>query len=148
MRKLLLIAIVTLFTFSAHAEKSKLSVLYVGINPDKQDGPIKGYGSKEIKAEKLLRWADFKQFLNKHFEKVGMVHSTDYKQSMSDNYDVTVFDGRPKPIKEAVRDRKPDGTYIYEPAEFLTEGYSSATLSISQQSRNLGESLKTKFDWC
>ena len=142
--------IVTLFTLSVYAEKSKVSVLYVGWNPDHPEQHMKkGYASKEAFAEKKYRWADFEQFLNKHFKNVKMVHHWDYNAKMSDGYDVTIFDAMPKAIKDRVIERDADGNYTkFEYEHYIPEDFSAAAVTLSQMSERTRFSVKHKFDWC
>ena len=150
MKKLFLTLITALILLPTFAQKSDLSILYVGINPEKHPEEIKSrfWSNKLVNAEKRLRWADFEHFLKKHFSEVGMVHNEEYKESMSDNYDVTIFDALPKPIKKAERGQKPDGTYFYNYAEYLTKDFSAACVTIALNSSQIGEGYKNKFDYC
>lgn len=150
MKKVLLIFSITLIAISVFAQKSDLRVLYVGIDPASPQQPVKS--SRELPQQfetKLLRWDDFKSFLSKEFKTFKQIDRLEYNAGMSDDYDVTIFDARPKPIKEKIFE--PDGkggVKRYEPAVYVPLDFSAAALTICQLSSNLGEPIGTKLDWC
>ena len=41
----------------------------------------------------------FEKLLKYYFKQVTVVHANDYTVDMSDNYDVTIMDGVPRPIE-------------------------------------------------
>ena len=110
------------------AEKSDLKVLYVGLSSKTATQQRLGYGDDERGRRWLSlrksRTADFKEFLSKQFVKVDVVYSDDYIESMSANYQVTVFGDLPKAVKETVlKDDKTTGKRIYQPAEYLSADF-------------------------
>ncbi len=141
--------LVILFTFSVYAEKSKISILYVGWNPGHKVQTMKRkFETKEAFAERKFRWADFEQFLNNHFFKVKMVHHLDYVANMSDQYDVTIFDAMPKLIKPMVTEIDSKGRHIKHQPQYIPEDFSAAAITISTNSEKVRWSLKNKLDWC
>ncbi len=150
MKKIILTLLTILLVLPIFAQKSDLSILYVGINPEKHPEEIRSryWSNEKVNAEKRLRWAEFEQFLNKHFNNVGMVHNTEYKEPMSDSYDVTIFDAVPNKLKKAERGQKEDGSYYYHPAEYLSRDFSAACITIALNSSQIGEGYKNKFDYC
>lgn len=72
----------------------KISVLYVGQNPDTIEGY--GYGGDPAYIEELkqTRAAEFMGLLDQHFN-AKLVYGEDYKPEMSASYDVTIFDALP-----------------------------------------------------
>lgn len=77
-----------------------------------------------------------------------MIHANDYKQSMSDNYDVTVIDGRPKAIVPLLREKDEAGNYLrYLSAGYLTEDFDRPVVLIGELSEILGRRIGVKNDW-
>ncbi len=150
MKKILLLIITILIISSSYAAKSKLSVLYVGWNPEHPEQHIrKGYGSKAVFEEKKLRWSDFKKFLNTYFKSVKMVHHWDYNSKMSEGYDVTVFDAMPKKIKGRVTEKDADGNYTkFEYEHYIPEDFSAAAITLNTMTERTRYSVKHKLDWC
>lgn len=127
------------------ADKSDLKILYVGDNPDKasldydeQSRP----NAEEILNRKKMRPKMFSDFLKKHFEKVDVIVGEDYKESLSNNYDVTIFDARPKVLEEAVMREN-----YYAPAKYLSEEFDNAAILISEVSAEIGQGINSKIDW-
>lgn len=150
MKKKVLLIIIALFTSLAYAQKSKISVLYVGVNPDDPVQIVKkGYDSQEVFEENVHRWEDFGTFLNKNFIIVKLIHHVDYSAELSDKYDVTIFDACPKALKERVLERNEKGEVTnYEAAKYLPQDFSAAAITISDISAQIGEGLQLKLDWC
>jgi len=150
MKKVFLIFSIALFAFSVFAQKSDLRVLYVGFDPVSLEQPKKGrFETSKQHDVKLLRWDDFKLFLSKEFKAFKQIDRLSYNAKMSDNYDVTIFDALPKPLKARVFEMNPDGSVKkYSPAVYLPEDFSAAALTISTVSSGLGEPIGTKLDWC
>ncbi|MEM7261007.1 MAG: hypothetical protein AAF488_03390, partial [Planctomycetota bacterium] len=81
--------------------KSPLSVLFVGHDPE---NPLVEYQPTErTVALHQERTPAFESFLREHFEQVRVVYAADYRVSMSDESDVTVFDARPPVLVAADR---------------------------------------------
>lgn len=149
MKKVLLIFTLALVTVSVFAQKSDLRVLYVGIDPASPQKAVKGRNELPTQFEtRLLRWNEFKSFLAQEFKVFKQLDRLEYNAAMSDDYDVTIFDARPKVLKERIweSDGK-GGVKRYEPAAYLPDKFSAAALSINQLSSNLGEAIGTKLDW-
>ncbi len=83
--------------------RQSLSVLFVGNDPA-QNYPPRGHptGLAAERYGELLkeRTPAFEKLLREHFETVTVVIGKDYQVTMSDDYDVTVFDVLPPPIGE------------------------------------------------
>lgn len=141
---LLVVAVMALVTACNSSNKEKLNVLYVGGSANLET--IGGYewDADTLAASVAERMANFSEFLNDHFTDVTVIDAKEYTADMSKQYDVTIFDGRPKPIREMVNDRE-NGIYI--PAAYLPDDFSSAALMIANASHDLGRTVGTKNDW-
>ena len=156
MKKILLL-LVLLFTANVFVQaenqkqshKSKLRILYVGIDPTSSQKPEKDRFETQKQYEtRLLRWDDFKLFLNQYFKTLKQIDRLEYKPELSKNYDVTIFDAWPNPIKKKVYEKGKNGEMIYRPAQYLPDDFSAASLTIRIASPELGASLGLKLDWC
>ena len=98
MKKLITLLASGAVMLSAQA-KEDVSVLYVGGSPDINTIGGVSIDSAVIAKSVKERTADFTKFLKQRFNKVRAVDGKDYTSGMSDGYDVTVFDGRPKAIR-------------------------------------------------
>ncbi len=127
------------------AAKIDLRVLYVGGSADIQ---VAGAGTDtttdEYRQSVRDRMDAFEAFLNDYFTTVEVVHADDYTQAMSDGYDVTVMDGRPKEIAPRFQDR---GKGIYLTAGYLTEDFDRPMLTIGELGETLGRRIGIKNDW-
>ena len=95
MKKLLSFLLVACCVFAAYAQKKQdLKILYVGGSSnydtisDKPDSLLVARSAKE-------RMTSFEKMLKRYFKTVKVVEGKDYRQQMSDNYDVTVFEPLP-----------------------------------------------------
>jgi hypothetical protein len=84
--------------------QSDLRVLYLGPDPEQQPN-IREFIPNRARAAQLVksRAAEFRALLEAHFKTVAVVTPDTYKEPMSDNYDVTIFDATPLPIGEQKR---------------------------------------------
>lgn len=123
------------------AAKHNISVLYVGGSPNR--GVVMGLSgdSAKLAASAKERAADFTRFLRSRFKKVKSIDASDYQAAMSDNYDVTVFDGRPKP-HSVTADSK--GRPV---VRMLPEGFDRPTVSIADASAAIRAGSGSKNDW-
>src|SRR6218665_1980980 len=140
-------------SFSQKKEDAK--VLYVGYSKDK---PIPNSLSVNVtgnmdeerfKAEYGTRMPSFKNLLEKYFTTVTTVDARDYKEAMSKNYDVTIFDEVTPVIKKRVIINDPVTGELKgaEPAKYLSDDFNSAAIFIGHTSSVLGSSLGSKLDW-
>lgn len=149
MKKSLFI-LITLFLCLGVQAKEKMSVLYVGGSPDINTLGVQldSAASAGVARSVKLRMDDFTKFLKQHFTKVTTVKGEDYTADMSKGYDVTVFDGRPKPIRPRILEQDAQGrTTRYEPAVYLPADFDCASVMIAEQSRDLGGTIGSKNDW-
>ena len=132
-------------------EKSDLRVLYVGVNPEA--AKLSDMESTfQFDPDRLLdfkkaRTPGFERFLSQHFSVVDVVYADEYTEAASDGYDVTIFGDDIAPIKEAVREQNEDGTWLYEPAVYLTAEFDRAAILIDTMSPRVGLPHEYKMDW-
>ncbi|AUP80515.1 hypothetical protein [Flavivirga eckloniae] len=154
----LLVLGLTLFSLSGNAQDSenkdkiKMNVLYVGYNPEKPMPKESNYTFTEgerFKIEYVTRWYAFKIFLENRFSNVKNIDARDYKENMSANYDVTIFDQVPSTIRDLVEEKKENGKIVtkYKPAAYLSNDYKSATIFVGRVGPDIGRSLGSKLDW-
>lgn len=128
--------------------KEKVSVLYVGGSPDINTIGLDISDSVAIAKSAKMRMADFTRFLKKRFTKVTAIEGKDYTPEMSDAYDVTVFDGKPKAVRPEIREYDADGRVIqFERPAYLPSDFNRAAICIAEMSEDLGRSIGTKNDW-
>lgn len=125
--------------------KVDLKVLYVGGNPD-----LNSYGdmpADTIKASVKSRMESFETFLNEKFTEVKVVLGDDYSPEMSNDYDVTVFDGRPKPIERRHLEYDEEGNQLYKPDRYMPYGFDRASVTIGSTSESIALPIGCKNDW-
>lgn len=129
--------------------KQQLRVLYVGGSPEFETvGLPKKPAQKDIEKSAKARTAAFAKFLKTYFTTVKAIDAKDYTAALSDDYDVTIFDGTPKALKEAKMVRDADGRVIdYQRAAYLPMDFNRAALCIADASEIIGRSVGTKEDW-
>ncbi|MBE0677777.1 MAG: redoxin domain-containing protein [Bacteroidales bacterium] len=147
---------VTVSTVTDRNEKdiSRVSVLYVGYSPDRDLPPNSyrtgaGISDERYREDMLSRMNDFESLLKKYFGRVTTVDARDYYEGMSADYDVTVFDGVPKPVKVGITEKDPVTGRItrYVAPQYLSDGFSYAALFIAQNGPALGEPIGIRSDW-
>lgn len=124
-------------------KKADLKILYVGGTSE-----FFPYGdsipSDVLKESVASRMKAFESFLKDYFTSVTVIHADEYVQSMSDDYDVTVMDGKPKSIVPRYQDKEKG---IYLEAGYLTEDFDRPLLAIGDISDCVGRRIGTKNDW-
>jgi hypothetical protein len=153
--RLFVFCLLSCLTFAFAQQKQNLSVLYVGYDPSiplpekviKSSTGNGGMTEERFIEDYKTRFPEFKGYLEKYFTKVKTVDARDYKQEMSTDYDVTIFDQTIEPWKERILEQKPDGTNHYEPAKYLTDDFDRATIFIGHTAPVMGHSVGSKLDW-
>ncbi|MCT4603722.1 MAG: hypothetical protein N4A59_12605 [Marinifilum sp.] len=146
MKHVIIVLLAVLFVGPLHAqniEKSKLKVLYVAQNPDLPDGYSFGGNVKLWESLKKDRPQDFYQFFQKYFKTVKMVYGEDYKEEMSDKYDVTVFDALIPQTDGKMTKR----WYMRSAPDYFSEDYDAASVMIAGVGGAMLWNKKTKIDW-
>jgi len=142
---LMLIAVTSAFS---QVEKSNLKVLYVGVNPNKElseRDKIGGNIDRLIELRKT-RTADFKQLLKQYFNVVEVVYSEDFKEQITENYDVTIIDDYLKPFAGGYIKDSTGKVTGFETRKYLTKSYNAATIMIGEPSAFIGEGRQLKID--
>lgn len=103
----------------AGIRKSNLKVLYVGGSPD-VDYVGNRPDSAVLAQSSAKRMASFDKMLKRYFRQVTVIRAQAYRPELSDNYDVTVMDGRPAPILPGIMERDSSGRLTrYEKTGYL-----------------------------
>ena len=148
-RKLLTIGILCCLCIGAQAQvkKSDVSVLYVGGSAD-MDAIGEKVDSAELRKSVAERTASFEKMLKHYFKTVKAVQGADYEMGMSENYDVTIFDGKPKELTPAKLVQDEQGNPVdYTPATYLTEDFDRPAIVVAEMGSTLGSSIGLKTDW-
>ena len=130
-----------------HNGKADLSVLYVGGQPDYETYSVQK--SAEARDSSVrARMAAFETMLKEYFDSVEVIRGDDYKPEMSEDYDVTVFDGRIPAVKPQVIERDAEGNVTkYVRAQLLPEDFDCAAVTIASMGEILGRAIGSKNDW-
>ena len=151
MKKILLTLIALCFVLGLSAQKKQnVSVLYVYGSADLETAGVEVKPAPEVLAASVAaRTASFEKFLKKNFKTVKAVDAKDYHYSMSDNYDVTVIDGLPKPIAPGIYETDPSGQrYLrYERPQYFPIDFDRPIVTIANFGEDLGRRSGTKNDW-
>jgi hypothetical protein len=151
MKRLTLILSLLLMAVGTHLsaqKKTDLSILFVGGSSDYFTmGGIKA-DSLDMQKSAEARTASFAKLLKQYFKNVKVINVAEYSPALSDNFDVTIFDGKPKAWRERKMIYDDKGNVIdVIPAAYLPQNYSRPTLCIAEYSEYLGRSLGIKNDW-
>lgn len=146
-----LLAVITFEAVSAvsKVDRQKLNVLYVGYRPDM---PLPDFAILRVNAamqsDYKNRMGAFKTLLEEYFSHVETVDVRDYREEMSRKFDVTVFDGLPKPVKATEMERDPIG-YLSMKSQgiYLSEDFDSPALFVGYVADEMGHSLGLKLNW-
>lgn len=145
---ILSLILMAVFTNMGAQKKTDLRILFVGGSSDfYMMGGVK-VDSIEQKKSADIRTASFGKLLKQYFKNVNVIKAAEYSPTLSDSYDVTIFDGKPTPWrnKKYIYDEKGNIKDVIPPA-YLPMDYSSPTLCIAEYSNELGLSLGIKNDW-
>lgn len=152
----LFILVMSVGILSAQGVKGidRVTVLYVGYSPDRElpANSLRtggGISDERYEADMRSRMGEFEALLQKYFGKVTTVDARDYRETMSAEYDVTVFDAIPEPIRLPVNEKDPVTGKItrYEAPQYLSDRFSDAAVMIAQVAPTLGEPIRAKTDW-
>lgn len=151
MKKYIILSLVFLcFCMLAHAaaiKKTNLKVLYVG-GTSNIDVTSIAPDASTLARDIAARTASFGQMLKEYFKVVKCINAKEYKQEMSNHYDVTIFDGKPNPIKPMILTKDKGGNVTdYHLATYLTLDYDRPTITIADMSEEIGREIGTKADW-
>lgn len=140
-----LVVVMAFVAATAAPKKQNISVLYVGGSAEFDDSFDRGQNPEEHAASVRVRMASWENFLKEYFKKVTVVHADDYTEAMSDDYDVTVFDGLPSQPRTPRHHSSVTRDYLS--ATYLSEDFDRPALTVGHISDRLTRSLGTKNDW-
>ncbi len=147
MKKLFtLLLLVAAMTVNGAEKKTNLKVLYVGGHSN-MDTDATVMDSAAIARDIQERKASFEQFLNTYFTTVKVIDASEYNYLMSNDYDVTVMDGQPRPLepKQVIRD---GDRYVKTiEAKFFPDDFDRPVLTIAELGKTIGGRLGLKTDW-
>lgn len=148
MKRIITLTLLACLTIVVQAavKKTNLSVLYVGGHSNMETFATDV--DKEANAKSVSeRMASFEQFLNEYFTTVKVIDAKDYNYKMSYDYDVTVMDGEPTPLKpkEMVREGQRITRVIY--GQYFPDDFDRPVLTIAELGETLGRRMGVKTDW-
>lgn len=148
MRKILSVILMTFLTLTTWAAaKTNLRVLYVGGHADIETIGEDGLDSAVVAKSVASRTAAWKSFLETYFTTVKVIQGKDYDYKMSNDYDVTIIDGNPKPIipRQYVRKNGRIVKVVY--AKYFPDNFNRPVLTIADEGETVGRRLGVKNDW-
>ena len=148
MKKLFLLCTLLMvgITMMGAVKKTKLRVLYVGGHSNMETFANE-YDKAENEKSIVERTASFEQFLNQYFTTVKVIQGKDYNYKMSYNYDVTIMDGVPTPLKPR-HDIKDGQRFIKRiEAQYFPEDFDRPVITIAELGETLGRYIGLKSDW-
>ena len=149
MKRILIIYILCYLCIGAQAQvkKSNVSVLYVGGSSDMETFGVK-VDSVALQKDMAERTASFEKMLKQYFKTVGVVQGKDYAPDMSDNYDVTVFDGKLRELEPERLVRGEGGQILERVApRYLPEDFDRPAVMLVEMGETLGRRIGLKTDW-
>ncbi len=132
----------------AAQKKSDLRILFVGGSSDYFTMGGVTADSLDMQKSAEARTASFAKLLKQYFKNVNVIKVAEYSPTLSDSYDVTIFDGKPTPWRKQ--------KYVYDekgkirdviPSAYLPQDYNRPTMCIAEYSNEIGRSLGIKNDW-
>lgn len=141
-------------SYATDTNKQELKVLYVGYSPGRgmpvYNARIAGYASETRFTEDVKnRMNEFRDLLARYFTEVVTVDARDYRQEMSKEVDVTVFDALPSPMVPRKDVRDENGKYLRTELEkYLSPDFDCPTVFIAHTGGILQQGLDLKIDWC
>ena len=114
MIKLIIVGILFVISNILQAQiiKSDLRILYVGGSADVATGFGANPKPEIVQKSTAERIAAFEQMLNQYFQIVKIIDAKDYVPTMSEEYDVTIFDGKPRELMPGVRKTDAQGRVV------------------------------------
>ena len=137
----IILCLVLCQSVDAGIHKKNLKILYVGGTPDFEYF-VTSHDSTEIAESAKKRMHSFEKLLKYYFKQVTVVHANDYTVDMSDNYDVTIMDGVPRPIEPERLDK--NGYRVR--AKYVPDDFSRPMLMIAQMTDEIGAAIGLKMD--
>lgn len=147
----MLIVFIIGLSYAQAQNKQNISVLYVGFNPEREmpaKTPTSWTSGERFAAEYKTRMLAFMDYLNNYFSEVESIDAREYTATLSENFDITIFDEEVKPIKERVIHTDPKtGKFLsMEPTIYLPEDFNRPSVFIGH-SATITRPLGSKLDW-
>lgn len=132
-------------------ERQNLKVLYVGYAPDR---PLPEHyktatGGDLMENSFKPRMAQFKAMLSRYFTEVETIDAREYAESLSENFDVTIFDALPNPIVEPKLEPFTLAGFTFyrqlRPGQYLSDTFNRPAIFIGEMAYEMGyyNGLKT-----
>ncbi|PKP05781.1 MAG: hypothetical protein CVU10_10570 [Bacteroidetes bacterium HGW-Bacteroidetes-5] len=129
-------------------KKENLKVLFVGGTSE-----ISAYAQSKpapevIEASVQKRMKAFETLLKTYFTEVTVIRAKEFREELSDNFDVTIIDGMPPERVPLYTEKDEKGNYtVYKNAGFLSEEFDNPTLMIADIPDRIGRRIGLKLDW-
>jgi hypothetical protein len=145
-RSVLLVGVLLTAASALAIDKSPLRVLYVGGSANWEKEQFAS--PDEMQTDVARRMRSFEDMLRRYFAEVTVIPATEYKQEISQKFDVTVMDGTPEPLeaRRVVRDASGRVTEAIS-ARYFTEDFNRPVVVIGELGEKLGRRIGLKFDW-
>lgn len=132
---------------SAAVKKTNLKVLYVGGHSDIETFGEREYDSAANDRSIAERTAAWESYLKEYFTTVKAISGKDYHYTMSNDYDVTIIDGDPKPLepRRMITDNGRFVKQIY--ARYFPDDFDRPVITIADESETVGRRIGVKNDW-
>ena len=134
-------------TTSAAVKKTNLRVLYVGGHSDMETMGIGAYDTAAYDRSAAQRMAAWETYLKEYFTTVKAISGKDYHYTMSNDYDVTIIDGDPKPIepRRMISDNGRFSKLVY--ARYVPDNFDRPIITIAEEGETMGRRIGVKNDW-
>lgn len=132
---------------SAAVKKTNLKVLYVGGHSDIETFGEREYDTAANDRSVVERTAAWESYLKEYFTTVKAISGKDYHYTMSNDYDVTIIDGDPKPLepRRMITDNGRFVKQIY--ARYFPDDFDRPVITIADESETMGRRIGVKNDW-
>ena len=149
---LLVLSLLTSSVSYAKVKPMKLRVLYLGGQSDWAHGEYSGpdHFKSEADFQKSVedRTAAFGNLLRTYFTTVKTMSAKDWKPEMSNDYDVTIFDGVPPVLKVEEKDYVFRGnTEKMKLKHYLPQDFACPSITIASIGETIGRQYGSKNDW-
>ena len=132
---------------SAAVKKTNLKVLYVGGHSDIETFGEREYDTAANDRSVVERTAAWESYLKEYFTTVKAISGKDYHYTMSNDYDVTIIDGDPKPIepRRMISDNGRFSKLVY--ARYVPDNFDRPIITIAEEGETMGRRIGVKNDW-
>ena len=125
-----------------------MRILYIGGNSDWNPEANGLLSETEFRIGLQKRRDAFAALLRRYFASVKVIDAADYTPELSDEYDVTIFDGLPPVLEQKSVEYDAAGRVKnYIPARYLPDDFAAPCITIGEVSAKIGQRLGIKNDW-